>query len=199
MKTTITALIALVLLVAAGWNTSAFADEGVVQTADAAEVEQFIQFDIMHADASKGPVTGRFGEFTLKNAVVNLEQPAESRAEFEINIGSMNTGIEQRDAHLATPDYFNVPVHPTATLIVDNVRAGADADNFNATAHLSLMGQTKEFEVSFKVVERREDGSIVIEAKQNINRSDYGVGGAPETSGAVDLVEVSVRLHLANT
>jgi polyisoprenoid-binding protein YceI len=175
---------------------TAFAGEPEV-TAEAAAVEQYVRFVIDHADSSKGLVTGEFKKFEVKKAVIDAAALEKSVVEVEIDIASVDTGNKGRDAHLQNADFFDAPQFPKATLTVKDAKA--DGDAYTATASLSLHGLSKEFPVKFKVVEKRDDGSIIIEGSHDMTRSLFSIGGPPEASGAAEALTVQVRLHLKST
>jgi polyisoprenoid-binding protein YceI len=176
-------------------TTSAFAGES--EAAAAAEVEQYVRFVIDHADSSKGLVKGSFDKFTVKKAVIDTAAIEKSMVEIEIDVASINTGIKPRDEHLKNPDFFEVEKFPSATLTVKDVKG--EGDSYSATATLSLHGLSKDFPVKFKIAEKRDDGSVVIEGTHEMSRSLFSIGGAPDKSGAADALSVQIRLHLKNT
>jgi polyisoprenoid-binding protein YceI len=56
-------------------------------------------------------VRGRFTSF--RGAIHIGKTPEESWAELEIDAASIDTGVEQRDEHLRSPDFLDVEHHPT--------------------------------------------------------------------------------------
>ncbi|MCA9513388.1 MAG: YceI family protein, partial [Myxococcales bacterium] len=75
--------------------------------AAAAMPEEYIQFHIMHQDAAKGPVDGHFETFELKAANTDLEHPENAMAKIAIDISSIKTGVDKRDGHLKSADFFD--------------------------------------------------------------------------------------------
>ena len=198
-------IIILSLLLILGFATSyAFAgpdatvieaQHAAIETAEEVPVEQHIKFVIDHADSSKGLVEGSFGKFEVTKATLNLEKIEESTVEISVDVSSIDTGIKPRDKHLNSPDFFDTAQFSTATIAVKGAKAG-EGDVYTAAATFALHGVTKEFPVSFKIIERRKDGSIVIEGDVEVNRKDYGVGLGKSASGSADVAKVSLKLHI---
>ena len=69
-------------------------------------------FTARHAMVTK--VRGSFGDF---EATANLDftDPTKSSANVTIQVASIDTGSVQRDEHLRTNDFFDVPSFPTWT------------------------------------------------------------------------------------
>src|SRR5690349_11709772 len=60
------------------------------------------------------PVKGRFGE--VKGEIrIDAANPAASSAEVEIAAASLDTRVDQRDAHLRSGDFLDVEAFPTIT------------------------------------------------------------------------------------
>src|SRR3954451_11502966 len=57
------------------------------------------------------------GQFKVYSGEVHLdeEQPENSWAKVEIDVASVDTGNADRDAHLRTPDFFDLEKYPTIT------------------------------------------------------------------------------------
>ena len=77
-------------------------------------VHSSISFSVRHLVVSK--VRGSFKDFS--GAVVVAEDGTPS-VTAEIAVDSLDTGNEQRDAHVRSADFFDVEHYPTATLRLD--------------------------------------------------------------------------------
>src|SRR5690242_7989997 len=55
------------------------------------------------------------GDFRKVTGTVNLDDQdaTKSTVEANIDVASLNTGIEKRDSHLKSPDFFDVAQYPT--------------------------------------------------------------------------------------
>ncbi|PKN58817.1 MAG: hypothetical protein CVU56_03900 [Deltaproteobacteria bacterium HGW-Deltaproteobacteria-14] len=176
------------------------ATAAVPEPAEPVAPENSIAFDVDHHDPAKEMVHGSFSGVEVTQANIDLTKPEAAMAVVEIDLSTLDTGNEKRNNHVKSGDFFDIEKFAKATLTVNGVKAAADADTYDATATLNLHGIEKAFPVSFKVVETKEDGSIVIEGEyKGLARADFGVGGAPEaTNVAPTINSVKVRLHLAN-
>ena len=99
-------------------------------------VHSTVGFSVRHLVVSRE--RGRFGEFS--GAVVVAEDGTPS-VTAEIAVDSLDTGNEQRDAHLKSPDFFDVARFPTATFTSTSVRA--DGDHYVVDGDFTLHGVTK--------------------------------------------------------
>src|SRR3954463_15503300 len=70
-----------------------------------------LSFSVKHLMISK--VKGAFKTFDV--TIVTAEDPRESTVEATIDVASVDTGVEPRDNHLRTSDFFLVEEHPTMT------------------------------------------------------------------------------------
>ena len=99
-------------------------------------VHSSIAFSVRHLVVSK--VRGNFSTFS--GAVVVAEDGTPS-VTAEIAVDSVDTGNEQRDAHLKSADFFDVEQYPTATFVSTGVRA--DGDDYVLDGDFTLKGVTK--------------------------------------------------------
>ncbi len=122
-------------------------------------------------------VRGRFtdvtGTFTVADPIEN------STVEATVQAASIHTGQEQRDEHLRTNDFLDVPNHPTLTLKSTGLKAKGDS-HWILTADLTIRGVTKsvDFDVEFlgegpAMVEGKT--VVAFSASAEIDRRDFGV------------------------
>jgi polyisoprenoid-binding protein YceI len=122
-------------------------------------------------------VRGRFtdveGSFTV------AENPEDSTLQATVQAESIFTGQVQRDEHLRTNDFLDVPNHPTLTLVSTGIRR-VDDTNWVLTADLTIRGVTKsvDFDLEFlgEGASMQEGKSVVaFSAAGTIDRRDFGV------------------------
>src|SRR5271170_948202 len=77
-----------------------------------------VGFSVRHMMVSK--VRGRFTTFS--GQIVTAEDPTKSSVTAEIDLGSINTGQEQRDEHIKSADFFEVETYPTMTYTSTGIR-----------------------------------------------------------------------------
>lgn len=158
-------------------------------------VHSSISFSVRHLVVSK--VRGSFRTFS--GAVVVAEDGTPS-VTAEIAVDSVDTGNEQRDAHLKAADFFDVEQFPTATFASTAVRA--DGDDYVLDGDFTLHGVTKPVSLKLEfngVNPGMGHGEVAgFEASVVLNRKDFGINiDMPlETGGAVVGDKVTITLEI---
>jgi polyisoprenoid-binding protein YceI len=147
-------------------------------------------------------VRGRFGAVT--GAVqVNETDPSKSKIDVTVDINSVDTRQEGRDAHLRSADFFDVENHPTMHFVSKKIE-GDVTEDFKVTGDLTIRGTTHEVTLSATLQGRGQDPwgneRAGYEATGKINRKDFGMhfNAAMETGGVVvgDEVKISIDVEL---
>lgn len=129
-------------------------------------------FTVRHLMVSK--VRGRFADFSGK-LVINEDGTAS--AEAEIQVDSVTTDNEQRDAHLRTADFFHAADFPVATFKSTGFRV--NGEDFVVDGEFTIRGTTRpvSLDVEFHGVNAgMGQGPVAgFEAKTVINRRDFGI------------------------
>lgn len=158
-------------------------------------VHSSVSFAVRHLMVSK--VRGGFGTFS--GAVIVAEDGTPS-VSAEIAVDSVETGNEQRDAHLKAADLFDVEKYPTASFVSTGVRA--DGDDYVLDGEFTLKGITKPIELKLEfngVNPGMGHGEVAgFEASVVLNRKDFGIDfDAPlETGGVVVGEKVTITLDI---
>ena len=158
-------------------------------------VHSSVNFSVRHLMVSK--VRGTFD--SVAGAVTVAEDGTPS-VTATIDIASINTRNEQRDAHLKAPDFFDAEQFPTATFSSTGVRA--DGDDYVVDGEFTLKGVTKPVTLNLQfngVNPGMGHGAVAgFEASVVLNRKDFGIDfDAPlETGGAVVGDKVTVTLEI---
>ncbi len=159
-------------------------------------VHSEIGFSVRHMMVSK--VRGKFTKFG--GEIVTAEDPLASSVTAEIDLSSIDTGAEQRDAHLRSPDFFDTENHPLMTYRSTGVRA--EGDHFVVDGELTLKGVTKSVPLKLELNGFGPDAyggtRAGFTATSEINRQDYGVSwnAAMETGGVVVADKVAIHLEI---
>jgi polyisoprenoid-binding protein YceI len=133
-----------------------------------------VSFVARHLVGTK--VRGRFtdveGSFTV------ADRPEDSTLQATVQAESIFTGQVQRDEHLRTNDFLDVPNHPTLTLVSTGLRRAGE--NWVLTADLTIRGVTKSVDFDLEFVgegaSMQEGKSVVaFSASATIDRRDFGV------------------------
>jgi polyisoprenoid-binding protein YceI len=141
-------------------------------------------------------VRGAFKEFSGE-AVVDTESPAASKVIVTIQAASIDTGVADRDAHLRSPDFFDVETYPEITFSSTDVTR--DGDDWTVTGDLTIKDVTKPISIEFESTGSAKDPfgntRIGFEGKAVLNRKEWGLtwNAALETGGF--LVSDKIKLE----
>src|SRR5262252_2109614 len=85
------------------------------------------------------------GSFSKVSGTVTFDSsnPSASKIDADLQIASLYTGEEQRDAHLKGPEFFDAEKYPAITFRSRQVVA-AGPDRFEVAGDLALHGVTKQ-------------------------------------------------------
>ena len=154
-----------------------------------------ISFTISHFFT---PVQGAFDKFEGK-LMFDPEDMGSSKAEFTVDIESINTKNAKRDGHLKSEDFFNTSEWPTMQFVSEKFEAKGD-NKFLVHGKMTIRDVTKDVTVPFELLGVRDhlmmEGTLVggIKAEFNLNRNDYGVGTGDWAATAVIGDEVNITL-----
>jgi polyisoprenoid-binding protein YceI len=162
-------------------------------------------FSIRHMMVTN--VRGEFGGVTGE-VMLDEKDPTKSSVKATVDVKTLNTGVDKRDAHLKSNEFFDVEKFPTMTFESTKVSKGAKKGSWKVEGNLTLHGVTKP--VTLDVEELTEPiknpmmGGAVergASATTTISRKDFGIawaGPALEKGGVVlgDEVKVSLDVEL---
>jgi len=158
-------------------------------------VHSSISFSVRHLVVSK--VRGNFRTFS---GAVTVAEDGTPSVTAEIDVASVDTGNEQRDAHLKAADFFDVATFPTASFRSTGV--SAKGDGYVLDGEFTLKGVTKPITLALEyngVNPGMGHGAVAgFEASVVLNRKDFGIDiDMPlETGGAVVGDKVTVTLEI---
>lgn len=142
--------------------------------------------------------SGRFRRFTttLRFEPNNL---AASRIDVQIQMGSVDTHDQERDAVLRSPDLFHVERWPVATFAAGKFRS-LGGDHYQAEATLTIRDQQHKLPFPFSFTISRENKALVGNLRSDIvvERLAYGVGQGDwlETDWVANKVRVKVAIKV---
>lgn len=157
-----------------------------------------IGFAIRHYEISL--VRGRFKDFT---GTVRYDEAdvSKSSVEFTAKIESIDTGVDARNAHLRTADFFDAAKYPEMTFKSTRVERMAQ-DQYVLHGDFTLKGVTKQISFPFTMTGAIKDAQnntrFGVAAQTKIDRRDYGITwGKPMANGGLDVGnEVMIDLQL---
>jgi len=157
-------------------------------------VHSEVSFVVRHMMVSK--VRGRFD--TFEGTIVTAEDPLASSVTASVDLSSINTGQEQRDAHIRSADFFEVDKHTHMTFASTGIRV--EGDHFLLDGDLTLKGVSKPVTFKLEVNGFGPDAyggtRAGFTATGQINRADFGVTWNAAIEGGGVVVADKVDLHL---
>jgi polyisoprenoid-binding protein YceI len=157
------------------------------------------EFKVKHMMISN--VKGSFSGIT-GTLIEDAANPGNCTVEASIDISTITTGDQQRDAHLKSADFFHHEEHPTMTFKSTSVEKKGEGE-FAVTGDLTVHGVTKP--VTFEVEGPSAPGKdpwgntrIGLSATTKINRKDFGLSwnAALETGGILVGETVHITLEV---
>ena len=155
-----------------------------------------VNFNIKHMGISF--VQGRFDKFDGKVAAKgnNLDGAEFS---FLVNVGAINTGVEMRDKHLKSADFFDVEKFPNMTF--ESTSITKDKNNsYVLKGKLTIKDVTKEISVpvTFGGITKNQQGKEVLgfQTTFKVNRLDYNIKYDPTGAGVAKDVDVNLYFEL---
>ena len=143
------------------------------------------------------------GMFRKPSGTVLLDEatPVNSRVNASIDVKSIETGVEERDTHLKSPDFFDAADYPVITFVSTSVTRSSDTE-YVVTGDLTMRGVTKPVTLAVTASPPFQHFGTIrrgIEATTSVNRQDFGVGAAawnvPAESGGL-LIGNSVKITI---
>lgn len=153
-------------------------------------------FVARHAMVTK--VRGQFSRFA-GTLVLDGADPARSTAEVQIEVDSVSTGDEGRDAHLRSPDFFDAEQFPHITFTSTSAQVVGDGE-FRLAGDLTIKGVTRpvtlHIEYTGSALDPFGNTRTGFEGSVEVNRKDWGLtwNAALETGGI--LVSDKIKLEL---
>jgi len=155
----------------------------------------FVSFSVKHLGISF--VNGNFKKFEGSYTATNPDL-SDAKISFTADASSINTGVDQRDAHLKTDDFFNAEKFPQLKFESSSFTR-VKGDEYLLKGKLSIRDVTKE--VSFKViyggVTKDPWGNIKsgFTVTTMINRFDYNIKYDPTGMGVAKEVAITLNLE----
>ena len=152
-----------------------------------------VGFSVRHAGIAN--VRGHFREF---EAVLVAGEDGSLSAHATIDAASVDTGVEYRDAHLRSADFFDVERLPRITFAATAVTI--DGDDVTMRGDFTLHGETRELVLRGELlgVGVDDDGAtrVGLSLTGSISRADYGMRFNQALGGGNMLVGDKVKLAL---
>jgi polyisoprenoid-binding protein YceI len=138
------------------------------------------------------PVEGRFRKF---NAKIDFDPAklASSKAEVEVDLGSIDAGSEEADDEVKGKGWLNIAAYPTARFVSTAVKA-AGPGRYEVTGKMTVKGRTIDLKAPFAV--KQEGANSVFEGAFTLLRLSWGIGDGAWSDPDTVANEVQVRFRL---
>ena len=154
-----------------------------------------VEFQVKHLGIAN--VRGHFAKFggTLEIG----DDLASAKAYGVVEAASVDTNDEARDAHLRSPDFFDVDRHRDITFESRSITPTGD-DSFEITGDLTMRGVTRELTLRAEITGTEQDPygneRVGLEVTGELDRGDYGITFNQALGSGNVLVSDRVKLHL---
>jgi len=134
-----------------------------------------VTFAVRHLGLST--VRGSFGQVTGE-LDLDPADATKARGTVRIDIGSIDTRDDKRDAHLRSPDFFHAEQHPEMVFEVTSVTP-KKGDAYRVAGNLTIRGVTRPVELEAEATEPTRDPwgneRIGVTLTGKLNREDWGL------------------------
>lgn len=147
-------------------------------------------------------VRGSFEDFA-GTVEVDGDDPTSARAQAVVKTASLWTGVEMRDNHLRSDDFFGVEKYPEMTFQSTAVEKTGE-NTYKVTGDLTIRDVarpiTLEVEVEGQIIDPWGNERVGLSARGRLNRKDWGLNWnqAIEAGGVVvsDSINIAVEAAL---
>jgi polyisoprenoid-binding protein YceI len=154
-----------------------------------------IGFSVRHLVISN--VQGKFNEFS-GTILYDGQDTTKSSVSVTIKAASIDTGVEQRDSHLRSADFFDAAKYPEVTF--QSTRIEKRGEGYVALGTLTMHGVAKEVALPFAIAGPIKDPlgkqRMGVEASLTINRQDWGIAYSQTLDNGGLLVGNDVKIEL---
>ena len=138
-------------------------------------------------------VEGKFRKWKA-NVDFRPKEPAKSRAEFEIELASIDLASEETEAEVRKSAWFDTARFPVARFASSNVR-DLGGDRFEIAGQLSIKGTSREVVIPV-VLKKDAGGNSVAQGQFTLNRLDFRIGDGMWADTGTVANEVAVRIRM---
>ena len=188
MKRRAVSLLAVALFTIAAWA------QGSEWQIDPAHTT--VGFSVRHLGISN--VHGRFGKVS-GSAMIDDTDITKSSVNTTIDVNSIDTGNQNRDSDLKSPNYFDAAQFPTITFKSKSVNKNGEG-KLKVVGDLMIHGVTKEVTLDVegpsapaKMGPNQHRG---LAASTSINRKDFGVGAKAPAAMVGEEIKISLDVEL---
>ncbi|MCI3244620.1 MULTISPECIES: YceI family protein [Streptomyces] len=154
-----------------------------------------IGFSVRHA-----MVTTVRGAFTEYESRLHFDgsDPSRSRAEIVMATASVDTGVEQRDAHLVGRDFLDARNYPQMRFVSTTVKL-VGSDVYRMTGDLTIKRTTRPVDLDLTYIGHVTDPfgmqRVGFDGTTTINRTEWGLSYSQKLAEGGAMVSEKVRLQ----
>ena len=153
-----------------------------------------VEFSAKHLGIAT--VRGAFNEF---EGSFEVGEDGSARARGTVEVASIDTNEDQRDAHLRSEDFFQAEVHPQLSFESTEIRP-LDEDTFLIHGDLTMRGVTRpivlEAELEGTEIDPWGNERVALEARGELNRRDWNMTFNQALGSGNMLVSDKIKLSL---
>lgn len=138
---------------------------------------------------------GKFAKFTAQTTF-DPAKLAKSQARIEINLASIDTGVEEANDEVKGKLWFNTQAFPSASFVSTGVKA-LGGNRYEATGKLTIKGKTLDVVAPFSFETNGARG--IFDGLFTIGRLDYNIGEGIWADVSAVANEVRIKFHLVVT
>ncbi|MCX7147204.1 MAG: YceI family protein [Sulfuritalea sp.] len=138
------------------------------------------------------PVEGQFKSFRGKIAF-DPAKPAAAKAEFEIDLASIDAGSKDANDEVATKAWFDTKAFPIAKFTATSVKPLGN-NRYEVAGKMSIKGRT--LDLITPVTLRQEGNSASFEGSLVLKRADYAIGEGMWADFGTVANEVQIKFRL---
>lgn len=146
-------------------------------------------------------ISNASGKFTTFEGTVDAAKDdfSDAKISFSADVASVNTGQEQRDGHLKSPDFFDAEKYPKLSFVSTSLTPVSGSD-YTLKGDFTLHGVTKaiELDVDFGGVQKDLYGQTIagFEITGKIKRADFGLTYSAVTEAGGLVLGEHVKIHI---
>lgn len=138
-------------------------------------------------------VTGKFTDYTIDLNLVDNDLTQSSLSAI-IQAKSINTGIEARDDHLRTADFFDVETYPEITFVSNAI--SAQGSNYKVDGVFSMHGVSKAMSFILEPKGSSGENTLGFSIRLSLNRIDYGIGADFKHTSMEDFLGENIDVEI---
>lgn len=128
------------------------------------------------------------------------KSPEKSKVKVTIQVNSINTGMDRRDEHLKSPDFFDMAKYPTITFVSKKVTSAGD-QKYSVEGDLTMHGVSKAVTLDVDYLGQDDQMGtpiVAFSATTKIDRRDFGLVYGKDKMTGKDLLTAGGNLIVGN-